>query len=57
MNIGDIDNPYQIIYQNPLIKILKLIFKEIKMSMAILTKIDKSCFNNKSDLVVLSNII
>lgn len=57
MNVGDIDNPCQTMYQNPATKILELIFDKIEMSEAVLKEINKSCLGDDPDPVILYNII
>lgn len=57
MNVGDIDNPCQTMYQNPATKMLEPIFDEIAMSGPVLKEINKSCLGNDPDPVILCDII
>lgn len=57
MSAGNINNPCQIMYQNPSTGILELIFNKIEMFKAVLIKIDKSCLGNDLDPVILNDII
>lgn len=57
VNAGDINDLCQTPYQNLSTGMLEPIFNEMKMSKAVLTKIDKSCFDDNLDSVVLYGII
>lgn len=57
MSTSDINNSYQIIYENLLTKILKPIFKKIEISNTIFIKINKNCLSDNPDFIVLYNII
>lgn len=57
VNINDINNLFQTLYQNILFKILELIFDKLEMFGVLFIKIDESWLDKNLDLIVLYDII
>lgn len=57
MTVGNIGHSCPTTYQNLSTVMLEPIFDEIEISEAVLTKIDKSCFGDIPDPLILCDII